>query len=81
VVILQVDVDGVGAIPSERHPPIAGDPDRPPTCAAQGVEVVAWQVRLLRLSGVVECPTFVLRLCAIEEFSNAHEFCNAVVTS
>jgi hypothetical protein len=43
MVILQIDGDGIGAIPSEGDPPISGHPDRPARLILQRVQVEARQ--------------------------------------
>jgi hypothetical protein len=47
MVILQIDGDGIGAIPSEGDAPVPGYPDRPAGFALQRVPVEARQVQLL----------------------------------
>jgi hypothetical protein len=47
MVVLQIDADGIGAIPAKGDPPVAGNPDRSSRDALQRVPVESRQVQLL----------------------------------
>jgi hypothetical protein len=49
MVVLEIDVDGIIAIPTEGDPPVAAgiDRERASAVAAQGVETITWQVEFL----------------------------------
>jgi hypothetical protein len=58
MVILQIDGDGIGAIPSKGDPPIPRHPDRPARFALQRMPVETRQVQLLGPGRGVERPQY-----------------------
>jgi len=48
MVVLQIDGDGIGAIPAKGDPPVSGNPDRPAPDALQRVPIEARQVDVFR---------------------------------
>ena len=51
MIVLQIDGDRIGAIPSEGYPPVPGDPDRPALDALQRLPV--WKPGRFNCSGRV----------------------------
>ena len=51
MIVLVVDVRGIGSFESKGHPPVAADPHCPstPAIALQRMEVVTWKPHLTRL--------------------------------
>lgn len=56
MVILQINVDGVHAIPTECDPPVTRGADGPSPLAMKCMKAKPRQIDLLRLRGVVEGP-------------------------
>jgi hypothetical protein len=51
VIVLQIHLDRVSAIPSERDAPIPADTDRPSTRTTQRVKIVSGKIHVLWTGG------------------------------
>jgi hypothetical protein len=72
MVVLQIDIDGIGGIPSEGDPPASGDADRPTALAMRGVKKISRQIQLLGARGRVQDPQYATDPTHVLHVQTAH---------